>query len=72
MKYTLTVGEIDKMKIKQNENKNSIKLESHWHAKFSRLFANFVADFRTTFVRVLQKYLKKFSCVANWSRSLSF
>ena len=59
MKYTLTVGEIDKMKF----------IESHWHANFKRLFANIVAGFRTTFVRVSHMYLENFH-VSRTSREL--
>ena len=59
-----TVGEIDKMK-----NSINLKLESHWHANFKRLFANFVAGFRTTFVRVSHKYLENFH-VSRTSREL--
>ena len=46
-----------------------MKLESHWHANFKRLFANFVAGFRTTFVRVSHKYLENFH-VSRTSREL--
>ena len=37
------------------------KLVSHWHANISRdCFANFVADFRTTFVRVSHECRENF------------
>ena len=46
-----------------------VKLVSHWHANFSRLFANFVADFRTTFVRVSRESRENF-LVSRPSREL--
>ena len=46
-----------------------LMLVSHWHANFSRLFANFVADFRTTFVRVSHECRENFH-VSRTSREL--
>ena len=52
-----------------NDNEVEVKLVSHWNANFSRLFCEFVADFRTTFARVLRECRENF-LVSRSSREL--